>query len=64
MAQDKEEKIEVIMSKEEARDTVEDLKKEIITMEWDIQHHGLKLKQGLYDKKKAELEAIKKFLTT
>ena len=56
--------IEVKMSKQEAKEKVEDLKKEIITMEWDIEHHGLKLKQGLYDKKKAELEAVKKFLGT
>ena len=58
------EEIEIKMSKGEARTKVEDLRKEIVTMEWDIEHHGLKLKQGLYDKKKVELEAIKKFLTT
>ena len=56
--------VEVKMNKQEAKEKVEDLKKEIITMEWDIEHHSLKLKQGLYDKKKAELEAIKKFLGT
>ena len=54
--------VEVRMKKSEAKEKVEDLRKEIITMEWDIEHHGLKLKQGLYDKKKAELEAVKKFL--
>lgn len=66
MVQNKEDKkeIEVDMSKQDARNKAEDLRKEIITMEWDINHHGLKLKQGLYDKKKSELEAIKKFLGT
>jgi len=54
----------VKLNKREAQDRVESLRKEIITMEWDIEHHGLKLKQGLYDKKKAELEAVKKFLGT
>ena len=58
------EEAEIKMNKQEAKEKVEDLRKEIITMEWDIEHHGLKLKQGLYDKKKAELEAIKKFLGT
>ena len=50
------------MNKDEARERIEDLSKEIMTMEWDINHHGLKLKQNLYDKKKAELDKIKKFL--
>lgn len=59
-----EEETEIRMTKEEARDKAEDLRKEIVTMEWDIEHHGLKLKQGLYDKKKAELEAVKKFLNS
>ena len=58
------EEVEIKMNKQEAKEKVEDLRKEIITMEWDIEHHGLKLKQGLYDKKKAELEAVKKFLGT
>ncbi len=58
------EEVEVKLNKQEAKEKAEDLRKEIITMEWDIEHHGLKLKQGLYDKKKAELEAIKKFLGT
>lgn len=52
------------MKKKEAEEKVEDLRREIITMEWDIEHHGLKLKQGLYERKKAELEAVKKFLNT
>ena len=55
---------EVKLNKREATDRLENLQKEILTMEWDIEHHGLKLKQGLYDKKKAELEEIKKFLNT
>ncbi|MBU4502467.1 MAG: hypothetical protein KKA79_07760 [Nanoarchaeota archaeon] len=55
---------EVKLNKREATDRLENLQKEIMTMEWDIEHHGLKLKQGLYDKKKSEIEAIKKFLTT
>ncbi|MBL7100352.1 MAG: hypothetical protein ISS23_00180 [Nanoarchaeota archaeon] len=59
-----EKEYEVRLKKGEAKEKAEDLQKEIITMEWDIEHHSLKLKQGLYDKKKAELEAIKKFLGT
>ena len=58
------EEAKIKLNKQEAKEKVEDLRKEIITMEWDIEHHGLKLKQGLYDKKKSELEAIKKFLGT
>ena len=58
------EEAKIKLNKQEAKEKVEDLRKEIITMEWDIVHHGLKLKQGLYDKKKSELEAIKKFLGT
>jgi len=50
------------INKTEARERYEGLRREIITMEWDIEHHGLKLKQGLYDRKKAELEALKKLL--
>lgn len=57
------EEIKVKISKQEAEEKADDLRREIITMEWDIEQHGLKLKQGLYDKKKMELEAIKKFLT-
>ncbi len=53
---------ETELNKEEIRERYENLRKEIITMEWDIEHHGLKLKQGLYDKKKFELEALKKLL--
>ncbi len=59
-----EKEIEIQMSKKEAADRMEDLRREIMTMEWDIKHHGLKLKQGLYEKKQAELEAIKNFLST
>lgn len=50
------------LSKEEAQERFESLRREIITMEWDIEHHGLKLKQDLYEKKKLELETLKKFL--
>lgn len=53
---------DIMLNKKEAEERAEALRKEIITMEWDIEHHGLKLKQGLYDQKKAELEAIKNFL--
>lgn len=53
---------EIEITKNEARERYEDLRREIVTMEWDIEHHGLKLKQGLYDRKKVELEALKKFL--
>ncbi|MBM3200238.1 hypothetical protein FJZ53_04835 [Candidatus Woesearchaeota archaeon] len=54
--------IEIKLSKEEAQERFENLKKEVTTMEWDIQHHGLKLKQGLYDKKKSELDSLRNFL--
>ena len=50
------------ITRSEARERYEDLRREIVTMEWDIEHHGLKLKQGLYDRKRVELEALKKFL--
>lgn len=53
---------ETELNKTEAQERFEALRREIITMEWDIEHHGLKLKQGLYDRKKAELETLKKFL--
>lgn len=53
---------DIKLDKKEAEHKVEKLRKEIITMEWDIEHHGLKLKQDLYDKKKAELESIMTFL--
>lgn len=56
--------VEIKLSKEEAQERAEALRKEIITMEWDIEHHGLKLKQDLYEQKKAELEAIKNFLNS
>ncbi len=58
------EETEIGLSKKEAEEKADDLRRELITMEWDIEHHGLKLKQDLYDKKKAELEAIKKFLNS
>jgi len=54
--------IEVKLTKSEAREMIETLRKEIMTMEWDIEHHGLKLKQGLYDRKRERLDAIEKFL--
>lgn len=57
-----EKQFEIKLTKTEAKDKCESLIKEIRTMEWDIEHHGLMLKQGLYDKKKAELEAIQNFL--
>ncbi len=53
---------DIMLNKKEAEERAEALRKEIITMEWDIEHHGLKLKQDLYEQKKAELEAIKNFL--
>ncbi len=53
---------EISMTKKEAEERFENLRREIVTMEWDIEHHGLKLKQGLYEKKKSELEALKKVL--
>ncbi len=54
------EKIEI--TKEEAEERAEALMRELVTMEWDIEHHGLRLKQDLYEKKKAELESLKSFL--
>ncbi len=54
------EKIEI--TKEEAEERAESLRRELVTMEWDIEHHGLRLKQDLYEKKKAELESLKSFL--
>lgn len=53
---------DIMLNKKEAEERAEALRKEIITMEWDIEHHGLKLKQDLYEQKKVELEAIKNFL--
>ncbi len=53
---------ETELNKAEAQERYEGLRREIVTMEWDIEHHGLKLKQGLYDRKKVELEALKKLL--
>jgi hypothetical protein len=53
---------ETELSKTEARERFEALRREVVTMEWDIEHHGLKLKQELYDRKKVELESLKKLL--
>jgi len=50
------------VSKEEAFEKFETLKKEVIVLEWDIRHNNAKLKQGLYEKKKAELENLRKIL--
>ena len=52
------------LDKKEAENKAEKLRREIITMEWDIKNHGLKLKQDLYDKKKEEFESIMTFLNS
>ena len=55
---------DIRLDKKEAENEAEKLRREIITMEWDIEHHGLKLKQDLYDKKKEEFESIMTFLNS
>jgi len=50
------------ITKNEAFEKFETLKKEVIVLEWDIRHNNAKLKQGLYEKKKAELENLRKAL--
>ena len=55
---------DIKLDKKEAENKAEVLRREIITMEWDIEHHGLKLKQDLYDKKKEEFKSIMTFLNS